>query len=92
MKKKYLILPILAVLGYAILLSFFVATLALAQDTPHSEEYMQQHDGGDRAEYLEEAEHNDPPFYVSPVNDTSLSSIAFFIRIRYSDLPFFTYW
>jgi len=52
----------------------FVAPSVLAQDTPHSEEYMQQHDGGDRAEYLEEAEHNDPPFYVPPVNDTSLST------------------
>ncbi|HKG90028.1 MAG TPA: hypothetical protein VKA95_17065 [Nitrososphaeraceae archaeon] len=74
MKKKYLILPMLAILGSTILLSFFVATLALAQDTPHSEEYMQQHDGGDRAEYLQEMEHNDPMFYVPPVNDASLST------------------
>jgi hypothetical protein len=38
------------------------------------EEYMQQHDGGDRAEYLQEMEHNDPWFYVPPVNDASLSA------------------
>lgn len=70
---KYLVLPMLAVLGSTIVLSFFVATYALAQDTPYSEEYMQQHDGGDRTEYLQEMEHNDPPFYVPPVNDASLS-------------------
>ena len=63
----------LAVLGFTIVLSFFVATTAFAQDTPYSEEYMQQHDGGDRIEYLQEMEHNDPPFYVLPVNDVSLS-------------------
>jgi hypothetical protein len=34
---------------------------------------MQQHDGGDRAEYLQEMEHSDPPFYVPPVSDASLS-------------------
>jgi hypothetical protein len=51
---KYLVLPMLAVLGFTIVLSFFVATTAFAQDTPYSEEYMQQHDGGDRAEYLQE--------------------------------------
>ena len=55
------------------MLSFFAATTAFAQDAPYSEEYMAQHDGGDRAEYLQEMEHNDPPFYVPPVNDTSLS-------------------
>jgi hypothetical protein len=32
---------------------------------------MQQHDGGDRAEYLQEMEHSDPEFYVPPVNDAS---------------------
>jgi hypothetical protein len=34
-----------------------------------SEEYMRQHDGGDRAEFLEELnEKHDPPFYVPPTN------------------------
>jgi hypothetical protein len=49
----------LAVLGSAIMLSFFVAASAFAQDAPYSEEYMQQHDGGDRAEYLQEMESSD---------------------------------
>ena len=61
----------LAVLGSTIVLSFFAATSVFAQDAPYSEEYMQQHDGGDRAEYLEELEHSDPLFYVPPVNDAS---------------------
>lgn len=67
--KKYLVLPILAVLGTTIVLSFFVAASALAQDAPYSEEYMQQHDGGDRGEYLQEMEHSDPLFHVPPVNE-----------------------
>ena len=71
---KHLVLPILAVLGSTIVLSFFVATSALAQDIPYSEEYMQQHDGGDRAEYLQELEHSDPLFYVPPMSDTSSSN------------------
>ena len=50
--KKYLVLSML-VLGSPVMLSSFVATSAFAQDTPHSEEYMQQHDGGDRTEYLQ---------------------------------------
>jgi hypothetical protein len=69
--KKYLVLPMLAVLGTTIVLSFF-ATSVLAQDAPYSEEYMKQHDGGDRAEYLQEMEHSDPLFYVPPVNDASV--------------------
>ena len=69
--KKYLVLPMLAVLGSTIVLSFFAATSVFAQDAPYSEEYMQRHDGGDRAEYLEELEHSDPLFYVPPVNDAS---------------------
>jgi hypothetical protein len=69
--SKYLVLPMLAVLGSTIVLSFFAATSVLAQDPPYSEEYMKQHDGGDRAEYLEELEHSDPLFYVPPVNDAS---------------------
>ena len=71
---KYLVLSMLAVLGSAIMLSFFVAASALAQDAPYSEEYMQQHDGGDRAEYLQEIESSDPRFYVPPVNDASLAT------------------
>jgi hypothetical protein len=65
----------LAVLAYAILLSLFVTTSALAQDTPHNED-MAQHDGGDRAEYLQELEHSDPLFYMPPVNETSSQAQA----------------
>ena len=72
--KKHLVLTMLAVLGSAIVLSFFATTSAFAQDIPYSEEYMAQHDGGDRAEYLQEMEHSDPWFYVPPVNDASISS------------------
>ncbi|MFZ0696264.1 MAG: hypothetical protein WAM88_03900 [Nitrososphaeraceae archaeon] len=68
------ILPMVAVVGFTILLSLFTATSSFAQAYPQSEEYMQQHDGGDRAEYLQEIEHSDPWFYVPPVNDASLSS------------------
>ena len=72
--KRYLILPMLAVVGFTMLLSFFAAASAFAQTYPRSEEYMQQHDGGDRAEYLQEMENSDPWFYVPPVNDVSLST------------------
>jgi hypothetical protein len=72
--KRYLILPMLAVVSFTMLLSVFVATSAFAQDRPYSEEYMQQHDGGDRAEYLQEMENSDPWFYVPPVSDASLST------------------
>ena len=68
--KKHLIVTatMLAVLGSMVVLSSFVATsIAFGQD----EEYMQEHDGGDRAEYLQEMEHNDPLFYVPPANDAS---------------------
>jgi hypothetical protein len=68
--KKYLVLPMLAVLGSTMLL--FISTSAFAQNAPYSEEDMAQHDGGDRAEYLQEMEHSDPAFYVPPVNDGSL--------------------
>jgi hypothetical protein len=71
---KYLVLPMLAVLGSTVLLSFFSLTSSSAETYNHTEEYMQQHDGGDRAEYLQEMEHNDPLFYVLPVNGTSPSS------------------
>ena len=73
--KRYLIMPILAVVGFTMLLSFFAAASAFAQTYPRSEEYMQQHDGGDRAEYLQEImENSDPWFYVPPANDVSLST------------------
>jgi hypothetical protein len=67
---RHIVLSMLAVLGFTIVLPFFAATSVFAQDI-HSEEYMQQHDGGDRAEYLQELEHSDPLFYVPPVNDAS---------------------
>jgi hypothetical protein len=50
------------------LLSMYVTITAFAQDAPNSEEYMAQHDGGDRAAYLQEMEHSDPSFYVPPAN------------------------
>jgi hypothetical protein len=65
--KKYLVLQMLAVLGF--ILPLFISTSAFAQEAPYSEEHMAQHDGGDRAEYLQEVEHSDPAFYVPPVND-----------------------
>jgi hypothetical protein len=58
----------LGVVGFTMLLSLFTTTIAFAQDTPYNEEYMQQHDGGDRNEFLQEMEHNDPWFYVPPVS------------------------
>jgi hypothetical protein len=67
--KRYLVLQMLAVLGSTVLL--FISTSAFAQDAPYSEEHMAQHDGGDRAEYLQEMEHSDPAFYVPPVTDGS---------------------
>jgi len=33
-----------------------------------------KHDGGNRAEYLQEMENSNPWFYVPPVNDASFSS------------------
>jgi hypothetical protein len=72
--KRYLILPMLVVVSSTMLLSLFVTTSAFAQDASYSEKYMQQHDGGDRAEYLQEMEHSEPWFYVPPVNDASLST------------------
>jgi hypothetical protein len=58
--NKYLVLPMLTVLGSTVLL--FILTSAFAQDARYSEEHMAQHDGGDRAEYLQEMEHSDPAF------------------------------
>jgi hypothetical protein len=71
--KSYKI-PLILVLASATLISLFEATSALAQGTPYDEEYMQQHDGGDRAEYLQEMESSDPRIYVPPVNDASHST------------------
>jgi hypothetical protein len=73
--KKYLTLIVYAVLGSTMMLSFIATSLAFAQDTPYDEEYMAQHDGGDRDEYLQEMEHSDPWLFVPPANDASLSSI-----------------
>ena len=53
------------------------------QTYPHSEEHMQQHDGGDRAEYLEKMEHSDPRFHVPPVNDASISSITRMLPVNH---------
>lgn len=39
-----------------------MTTLVFAQESPYSEEYMEKHDGGDRAEYLQEMEYSDPLF------------------------------
>jgi hypothetical protein len=75
--QKHLALLVLAVFGSTIVLSLLAATTVFAQGTPYSEEYMEQHDGGDRNEYLQEMEHNDPEFYVpavSEVNSTSSSA------------------
>ena len=68
--KRHIVLPMLAMVGLAMLVSSFAVTITsvFAQDTSYSEEYMQQHDGGDRAEYLQEMESSDPSFYVPPVN------------------------
>jgi hypothetical protein len=74
MEKYLTVTTMLAVLGSIVLLSSFVATSAFAQDAPYNEEYMQQHDGGDRDEYLQEMEHSDPLFYVPPVSDASFSA------------------
>jgi hypothetical protein len=65
----------LAVLASTMLLSLFVTTSALAPGTSHNEDTA-QHDGGDKAEYLQELEHSDPLFYVPPVNETSSQARA----------------
>jgi hypothetical protein len=67
-------IPILAAIGLTMLLPSFALPYALAQDSISGEEYMQQHDGGDRVEYLQEVEHSDSSFYVPPSNDPSLQS------------------
>ena len=58
----------LAVVGLTMLLTMSVTVTAFAQDATNNEEYMAQHDGGDRAAYLQEMEHSDPSFYVPPTN------------------------
>lgn len=67
-------IPILAAISLTMLLPFFALPYALAQDSISGDEYMQQHDGGDRVEYLQEVEHSDSSFYVPPSNDGSLQS------------------
>ena len=66
--KRNIVLPMLSMVDLAMLVSSFAVTITpvFAQDTPYSEEYMQQH--GDRAEYLQEMESSDPPFYVPLAN------------------------
>lgn len=65
--KRYQVSTV-AVVGLTMLLSLSVTITVFAQDAPSSQEYMAQHDGGDRAEYLQEMEHSDPSFYVPPAN------------------------
>jgi hypothetical protein len=67
-------IPILAAISLTMLLPSFALPNALAQDSISGEDYMQQHDGGDRVEYLQEVEHSDSSFYVPPSNDASLQS------------------
>jgi hypothetical protein len=66
--KRNLTLQMLVIVGLTMLLSFVALNSAFAQNAPYSEEYMQQHDGGDRAEYLQEVEYDDPLMYVPPAN------------------------
>ena len=66
--KQFLVLSTLAVLGLTMLLSLSVTISTFAQETPYSKEHMAQHDGGDRAEYLQEMGNSDPSFYVPPTN------------------------
>ena len=69
--QKHLALLVLAVFGSTIVLSLFAATSVFAQGIPYSEEYMEQNDGGDRNEYLQEMEHSDPEFHVPAVSEAS---------------------
>lgn len=48
-----------------------MTTSVFAQGSPYSEEYMEEHDGGDKVEYLQETEYSDPLFYVPPANYAS---------------------
>ena len=70
MNKQHLPLQILVVAGLTMLLSSIAVNSvhSFAQDAPYNEEYMQQHDGGDRKEYLQEMAYSDPWFYVPPTN------------------------
>ena len=67
-------IPILVAISLTMLPPFFALPYALAQDAIQSEEFMQQHDGGDRVEYLQEVEHSDSSFYVPASNDASLQN------------------
>jgi hypothetical protein len=71
MQKHLALLLVLAVFVSTIVLSLFAATSVFAQGIRYSEEYMEQHDGGDRNEYLQEMEHSDPEFYVPAVSEVS---------------------
>jgi hypothetical protein len=68
MQGYLIILLTLVIVGLTLVVSSSVTTAVLAQDDPYSEEYMAQHDGGDRAEYLQDMKNGDPYFYVPPVN------------------------
>jgi hypothetical protein len=65
--QKHLALLVLAVFGSTIVLSLFAATSVFAQGILYTEEYMKQHDGGDRNAYLQEIEPSQPEFYVPSV-------------------------
>jgi hypothetical protein len=66
--KIYLVLPMFVLSS---IMPLFISTSVFAQDAPYSEEQMAQHDGGDRAEYLQEMEQSDPAFYVPPAKNSS---------------------
>ena len=49
--KKHLPLQILIVVGLTLLLPFIAVNTAFAQEEPYNEEYKQQKEDGDMAEY-----------------------------------------
>jgi hypothetical protein len=67
MKGYLILLSTFVMVGLTLVVSSSVTFAAFAQDDPNSEEYMAQHDGGDRVEYLQDMENSDPYFYVPPV-------------------------
>jgi hypothetical protein len=62
-----ILLSAFVMVGLTLVISSSVLIAAFSQDDPKSEEYMAQHDGGDRVEYLQDMENSDPYFYVPPV-------------------------
>lgn len=73
---------ILSMVNFTTLLLSFITTSVFAQGSPYSEEYMDKHDGGDRAEYLQEMEYSDPLFYVPPANNASFPNSTISNTIR----------